>query len=97
MMKLDHEKLASLEDEFKKFENGLELPNFIWLLQCAIEHPIEDQYELVRGLINLFEDIDINNDKNVEWSEFTQYIIDAVIKHKEAIEKESKQSKKSKN
>lgn len=78
-MRLDHERLAALEEEFKDKEDGLEMPDFIWLLQCAIAHPPQEKYELVNGLIKLFNDIDINGDENVEWSEFTQYIIDAVI------------------
>lgn len=48
-------------------------------MQCAITHPPSEKYELVKGLIGLFNDIDINGDAQIEWSEFTQYIIDAVI------------------
>lgn len=79
MMKLDQERLAALEDEFRTKSEGIDLPKFIWLMQCAITHPPTDKYELVKGLIALFNDIDINGDGNIEWSEFTQYIIDAVI------------------
>ena len=70
-MRLDHDRLAALESEFSKAADGLELPHFIWLLQCAIPHPPEEKYELVNGLIKLFNDIDINGDGGVEWSEFT--------------------------
>ena len=31
------------------------------------------------GLAKLFSDIDINGDEHMEWSEFTQYIIDSVL------------------
>ncbi|EGR31708.1 hypothetical protein IMG5_103520 [Ichthyophthirius multifiliis] len=79
MMLLDNEKLAALEDEFNEHPDGIELANFIWLMKCAIIHPVDEKYELVCGLIKLFQDIDINGDKHMEWSEFTQYIIDAVI------------------
>lgn len=79
MMQLDHERLAALEDEFKEQEDGITLPKFIWLMQCAISHPPNEKYDLVRGLIGLFNDIDINGDRHIEWSEFTQYIIDAVV------------------
>lgn len=91
-MRLDHERLAALEEEFKDKEDGLEMPDFIWLLQCAIAHPPEEKYELVSGLIKLFNDIDINGDENVEWSEFTQYIIDAVITSNEEGENSKKKS-----
>ena len=84
MMLLDNEKLAALEDEFNEHPNGIVLDNFIWLMKCAISHSKEDKYDLVNGLIKLFHDIDINGDQHMEWSEFTQYIIDAVIGEKDA-------------
>lgn len=71
MMMLDNEKLAALEEEFNEHPNGIELPNFIWLMKCAISHPPEEKYELVNGLIKLFQDIDINGDNQMEWAEFT--------------------------
>ena len=55
------------------------MPNYIYLMKSAISAPAKDKYELVNGLINLFEDIDINGDRHMEWKEFTQYIIDTVI------------------
>ncbi|CAD8060727.1 unnamed protein product [Paramecium primaurelia] len=84
MMMLDNEKLDALDKEFHEHPNGIELPNFIWLMKCAISHAPEDKYELVNGLIKLFQDIDINGDGHMEWAEFTQYIIDAVIGSKDA-------------
>lgn len=83
MMMLDNEKLAALEDQFSEHPNGIALENFVLLLKSAIIHPEEDKYRLVNGLIRLFEDIDINGDGSMEWSEFTQYIIDAVIGEKD--------------
>ncbi len=79
MMLLDKEKLAALEEEFKEQPDGIEMPNYIYLMKSAISAPAKDKYELVNGLINLFEDIDINGDRHMEWKEFTQYIIDTVI------------------
>jgi len=84
MMLLDNDKLAALEDEFNEHPNGIELSNFVWLMKCAILHSEDEKYELINGLIKLFTDIDINGDHHMEWSEFTQYIIDAVIGEKEA-------------
>lgn len=84
MMLLDNEKLAALEEEFNEHPNGIELHNFIWLMKCAIAHSKEEQYDLVNGLIKLFQEIDINGDGHMEWSEFTQYIIDAVIGRNDA-------------
>ena len=83
MMLLDNEKLAALEDQFNEHPNGISIENFVLLMRSAIIHPKEDRYRLVNGLIKLFHDIDINGDKQMEWSEFTQYIIDAVIGEKD--------------
>jgi hypothetical protein len=33
---------------------------------------------LTNGLLQLFKEIDINDDKNMEFEEFTNYIIEAV-------------------
>lgn len=79
MSRIDHEKLAALEGEFKEHPAGIELSNFVWLLKCSISHTSQDTYRLIDGLIKLFNDIDINGDKHIEWHEFTQYIIDAVV------------------
>lgn len=93
-MRLDHERLAALETEFSKIEEGLELPHFIWLLQCAIPHPPNEKIELVNGLTKLFYDIDINGDQRIEWSEFTQYIVDAVLSQQEEQAQIKEQDKK---
>ena len=84
MMLLDNEKLSSLEDEFAEYPNGIELPNFVQLLRQTIPHLQNEKYQLIHGLILLFHDIDINGDGHMEWSEFTQYIIDAVIGEKDS-------------
>jgi hypothetical protein len=41
------------------------------------KHP-EEQYDLVNGLLQLFAEIDINDDKNMEFDEFATYLIEAV-------------------
>jgi hypothetical protein len=92
MMMLDKEKLEALEEEFAEHPEGIELTNFVWyknkanyanylcrLMKCAMNHFPEEKYDLVHGLCRLFAEIDINGDKHMEWTEFTQYIIDAVM------------------
>jgi hypothetical protein len=48
-------------------------------MKAAIGHKEDEKFDLVYGLQKLFAEIDINGDEHMEWSEFTQYIIDAVI------------------
>ncbi|OMJ89930.1 hypothetical protein SteCoe_7819 [Stentor coeruleus] len=79
MMMLDKEKLEALEEEFNDHPDGIELHNFVWLMKCAMTVAPEEKAELVLGLYYLFQEIDINGDEHMEWSEFTQYIIDAVM------------------
>jgi WD40 repeat protein len=79
MMMLDKEKLEALEEEFNEHPDGIELHNFVWLMKCAMSVAPEERAELILGLYYLFQEIDINGDEHMEWSEFTQYIIDAVM------------------
>lgn len=61
--------------------DGIRLANFVWLMKAAVCHTDEERYDLVYGLKKLFAEIDINGDEHMEWAEFTQYIIDAVIQN----------------
>ena len=79
MMLLDNERLAALEDEFNEHPEGIQILDFIWLMESAINYPAREKVDLIYGLLKLFNDIDINGDMHMEWSEFTQYIIDSVI------------------
>ena len=81
MTLLDRDKLEELEEEFEQHPDGIELINFVWLMKSALSVPKEDEYDLIYGLCRLFSDIDINGDLHMEWSEFTQYIIDTVMKN----------------
>lgn len=79
MAMIDKNKLALIEKEFKDHPRGLKLSSFIWYIQTILNFDMEDQYELIEGLIKLFKDIDINGDGDLQWSEFNQYIIDEVM------------------
>lgn len=82
MLQLDSVKLEALGKQWSKSDEGLSLSEFVWLMQCTIPHEPQQKSQLYDGLIRLFTDIDINGDKSLEWSEFTQYITDAVITQK---------------
>ena len=49
---------------------------------CVLEFKEDEKFEIVQGLAQLFSEVDINDDKHMEWSEFTQYIIDSVMMRK---------------
>ncbi|CDW78217.1 UNKNOWN [Stylonychia lemnae] len=82
MQLLDKKKLEALKKEFESFPEGLELSTFIWLMLCVLEFKEDEKFEIVQGLAQLFSEVDINDDKHMEWSEFTQYIIDSVMMRK---------------
>ncbi len=50
----------------------------------------EELYEFVSDLIKFFQAIDINGDGHMEWSEFTEYIIENIRK----VEKPTYKNKK---
>lgn len=79
MMLLDNDKLSLLEKTFLSHPNGLTVNEFIALIIDSIQHPNEERIDLVYGLIKLFKDIDINGDGTMEWSEFTQYLIETMV------------------
>lgn len=92
MMKLDRDEVKAMRDEFDEFfPTGIELPNFLWLMKCAIDVPPEEQGELVLGSYQLFHEIDINGDEHMEWAEFTQYIIDAVMGQQQREKKDDRE------
>ena len=47
----------------------------------SIDCTEQEKYELIHGALKLFSEIDINGDAHMEWSEFMQYIIDAVVEN----------------
>jgi hypothetical protein len=79
MMMLDKKKLEALEEEFQQHPDGIMMANFVWLMKVVISHSPEEKFDLVYGLQKLFAEIDINGDEHMEWTEFTQFIIDAVV------------------
>lgn len=78
LSRLENEKLSPLNHAFVQQINGIDKHLFIEIVESAIEVESGDRLDVVFGLDELFEDIDINGDGKMEWSEFTQYIIDAV-------------------
>lgn len=79
MMLLSKERLQKLEKVWDDYPDGLDLPIFVQLILDAIEVTKgSDKYELLHGALKLFAEIDINGDQQMEWSEFMQYMVDAV-------------------
>jgi hypothetical protein len=77
MMLLDTEKVHNLRKEFEKAEDGLSLHQFVSVMKSFLqgENDIDDN-EVVANLCDLFAQIDINGDGNMEWDEFTSFIVE---------------------
>lgn len=84
MTLLDQKKMEILENNFLDYPKGIPYDRFIKLMRRVISVDKVKMIEFYLGLKTLFEDIDINNDKILEWSEFTGYMIDTVIATKKA-------------
>eukprot|EP01022_Parablepharisma_sp_SALTPOND_P033267 TRINITY_DN88388_c0_g1_i1.p1 TRINITY_DN88388_c0_g1~~TRINITY_DN88388_c0_g1_i1.p1 ORF type:complete len:1327 (-),score=132.42 TRINITY_DN88388_c0_g1_i1:797-4777(-) len=93
MTMLDKEKLGALEEQFEIHPDGLEAKTFVWLMKNAMNYKPEEKYELLHGLHKLFAEIDINGDCKMQWSEFTQYVIDAVMQDNFKVGEEAVEAK----
>jgi Ca2+-binding EF-hand superfamily protein len=76
MGRINTEKFRKMSQVWKKHKKGIQLSDFILLLQKFTEHANHERLDLMNGSIELFNDIDINADGRVEWHEFVQYITD---------------------
>jgi len=59
----------------KVYPEGLELEQFIKVMLIHLPET-RDKVGLVKNLIELFRQIDVNNDATLEWDEFTGHIIE---------------------
>jgi len=81
MKMIDKEKLDALKVEFEAHPDGLEYYKFIKHVKEMLGEDSSEKYDLIHGLCKLFTEIDTNEDRKMEWREFTQYVIDTVIKN----------------
>jgi Ca2+-binding EF-hand superfamily protein len=75
--------LQKIKEDFMKQEEGLSMQQFI---KVMLNHLPEtrDRTGLVKNLIELFRQIDVNNDASLEWDEFTGHIIELGMVRKDA-------------
>ena len=81
MMLLDLNKINKLHDFYKDYPDGIERGLFVKTLEKELPNNLTDptdQTNLVYGLYKFFCEIDFNGDGQMQWEEFTQFIIDTV-------------------
>jgi hypothetical protein len=77
MTKMSKDLLKIFKLFWDNYEDGLTLTQLIELMVNELGTSNEEQtYELIYGIYQLFQEVDINGDGNLEWSEFMQYIVD---------------------
>ncbi|OQR95314.1 hypothetical protein ACHHYP_00118 [Achlya hypogyna] len=84
MMRLKGQAFKAISEEFKVREasiggEGLPLQDFVEIMLRALPKPKSpaEKTATVCGLVDLFNDIDVNGDGTLEFNEFTSYCVDA--------------------
>lgn len=81
MNTLDYNKLECIKNDYDILTAGMpkgagiDLRTFIKIMTEHFSMK-KDPIGIVRNLVELFEQIDVNDDKSLEWVEFTNYIIE---------------------
>ena len=81
MMLLDLNKINKLHDFYSSYPDGIDRDIFVKLMEKELPNNLTDptdQTNLVYGLYKFFCEIDFNGDGQMQWEEFTQFIIDTV-------------------
>ena len=81
MMLLDLNKINKLHDFYSSYPDGIERELFVKIMEKELPNNLNDptdQTNLVYGLYKFFCEIDFNGDGQMQWEEFTQFIIDTV-------------------
>ena len=79
MTQLNMHRINKLGEYWSQYKDGIDCKQFTQLMLDKLQTYDDDQkYELIYGCYKLFNEVDINGDTKMEWTEFMQYIIDAV-------------------
>jgi len=77
MSYLNYRKLEEIKKDFGKSDlEGLSLDQFLKVMLNHLGAEYSDKTKLVKELIELFRQIDVNNDETLEWEKFTKHIIE---------------------
>ena len=95
MMMINYNRLSALGHKFRSYPEGIEKIKFSTLLTNLLKTekmPINELTDLIYGIYRFFSEIDFNGDNNMEWAEFTQFIIDKVEGEHNNMEREQDNS-----
>ena len=74
-MSLEASSLAALNEDFDEDPDGLEIEHYLSVFlkrlpKEKIGETLDEKIMLVKDLIELFEQVDVNGDGSMEWDEF---------------------------
>ncbi|PRP89527.1 hypothetical protein PROFUN_00791 [Planoprotostelium fungivorum] len=75
LMEIDINHVLDMKREFADAGGGVNLEDFVRVVKRAIPHKSEAESTLVTRLANLFAEIDVDNDGEMTWEEFTSFIV----------------------
>jgi hypothetical protein len=75
---LNYKKLEKISEDFRNIKNVKKGLTLLEYLKVMLKHlpDIKDKVGLVKNLIELFKQIDVNGDDTLEWDEFSNHIIE---------------------
>ena len=75
---LNYKKLEKISEDFRNIKNVKKGLTLLEYLKVMLKHlpDIKDKVGLVKNLIELFKQIDVNGDETLEWDEFSNHIIE---------------------
>lgn len=84
MMKMNPSALTAIRKEFYSREDSIDLQTFIYIIQKHLMGGASHQYkfetkesrEFGTNMYELFKDIDVNGDGDLEWQEFTSFVVE---------------------
>ena len=87
MNHLDYRKLEMIYNDYELLggsAKSLDIKTFIAVMLHHLPPP-KDRVKMVRNLIELFKEIDVNHDGGLEWVEFTSHIIELGMVKKDRV------------
>lgn len=79
LMRMDPAKLTAIRKEFFAREDSVNLDEFIYIIDKHLNKGDlgeEEKRRFVSNMCELFKDIDLNGDEDMEWSEFTTFTVE---------------------
>jgi hypothetical protein len=89
--RLDSRKLEAIYNDYNLFagDKGLKIQQFLAVMvqeqHLGIKKDYASNIKMIRQLIDLFHQIDVNNDQTLEWVEFTNHIIELGMVRKDRV------------